>query len=684
MWEWMSSDTIDPNQTLLNSPGDNIFNFATGPMVLDRGVTQRFSMAILFGSNLNDLVLTAQTSALVLEASYRFAQPPAKPIVKAAAGDGKVTLYWDAKSEASVDPLTRKKDFEGYKVYRSRDYTFADVYTITDGYGVPFLGQPLLDGKGKKAQWDLVDSLSGFHPVEYKGRAVKYYVGDNTGLVHQFTDSTVQNGITYYYAVVAYDGGSTETGKEIAPTETSAKILKDAITGKLTYDVNTVCVTPGALPNGASGAQAGVDGAPVQVSGSATGAVKFKVMDNYSVTTKTYKLSFADSTTYSVLDSTGVTESIISKDTVFVALSNTNIQDGSFSLYDVNNNLVDQTKYFVNNSQGKIKGTSGGALANGQKYTAKYKYYPVLSSKLINNEDANPSFNGTKVYVKADTLAYDSAGSGFVKPITTNLLYTVSTTPIVTGTKVLYPADFEIRFNDLDTLADGTWAHPGDTIPSHLGNAKAVVCPFKVWNVTDNVKAVCMIYEAKNRNSGKWDLSKSVILRPQDISGTSDKRISLQITFSPIPDSLKPGPLVLPKSGDIFRIKTFKAFTAKDLYTITEQPIKYDSKAASSNLDKIYVVPNPYVAYNIAENPGRTTEKRGDRVLQFRNLPPKCTIRIYTLTGELVQTIRKDDLTSIASWDLLSNEGQRIAYGVYIYHVDSDAGQKIGRIAIIK
>ncbi len=52
MWEWLSSAVIDPNQTLLQNPGDNIFNFGTGPLSLERGESQRFSMAILFGDNL--------------------------------------------------------------------------------------------------------------------------------------------------------------------------------------------------------------------------------------------------------------------------------------------------------------------------------------------------------------------------------------------------------------------------------------------------------------------------------------------------------------------------------------------------------------------------------------------------------------------------------------------------------
>jgi hypothetical protein len=83
--------------------------------------------------------------------------------------------------------------------------------------------------------------------------------------------------------------------------------------------------------------------------------------------------------------------------------------------------------------------------------------------------------------------------------------------------------------------------------------------------------------------------------------------------------------------------------------------------------------------------PGTSATRRGEYRLQFRNLPPRCTIRIYTIVGELVQTIQKDDYNSFADWDLLTNEGHRLAYGVYIFHVDvPDVGQKIGRFAVIK
>ena len=46
--------------------------------------------------------------------------PPDVPRTRIEASDGKVDIYWSNNSEASVDPITRIKDFEGYRVYLSK------------------------------------------------------------------------------------------------------------------------------------------------------------------------------------------------------------------------------------------------------------------------------------------------------------------------------------------------------------------------------------------------------------------------------------------------------------------------------------------------------------------------------------------------------------------------------------
>jgi len=112
-----------------------------------------------------------------------------------------------------------------------------------------------------------------------------------------------------------------------------------------------------------------------------------------------------------------------------------------------------------------------------------------------------------------------------------------------------------------------------------------------------------------------------------------------------------------------------------------------DNNIAKESLDRIKVVPNPYVVTALWEPHNPYTSGRGPRLLQFINLPAKCTIRIYTVDGTLVQTLFHD--TNIRdgseSWDLMTKDNMDVAYGVYIYHVDAPGiGEHIGRMLIIK
>lgn len=122
----------------------------------------------------------------------------------------------------------------------------------------------------------------------------------------------------------------------------------------------------------------------------------------------------------------------------------------------------------------------------------------------------------------------------------------------------------------------------------------------------------------------------------------------------------------------------------------------------------VVVFPNPYrgdAAWDGAL--GR------DRYLWFANLPARCTIRIYTLAGDLVDTIPFDqngytpidirgiydptdtrnpeaDLPKLsggmAAWDLVTRKDQGVASGLYMFSViDEDTGDKqVGKFLIMK
>ncbi|UCH78765.1 MAG: hypothetical protein JSU81_02110 [Candidatus Coatesbacteria bacterium] len=100
-------------------------------------------------------------------------------------------------------------------------------------------------------------------------------------------------------------------------------------------------------------------------------------------------------------------------------------------------------------------------------------------------------------------------------------------------------------------------------------------------------------------------------------------------------------------------------------------------------LDRIRVVPNPYVGSADWEE-WTGSGARLDR-LYFMNLPPKCTIRIYTIAGDLVRTLEHHDVAYGAEpWDLTGEAGVLVASGIYVYHVDApDYGEKIGKFAVL-
>ncbi|MFW6084476.1 MAG: T9SS C-terminal target domain-containing protein, partial [Gemmatimonadota bacterium] len=72
--------------------------------------------------------------------------------------------------------------------------------------------------------------------------------------------------------------------------------------------------------------------------------------------------------------------------------------------------------------------------------------------------------------------------------------------------------------------------------------------------------------------------------------------------------------------------------------------------------------------------------------LVFVNLPPRATIRIYSLGGILVDVVDHDDQTGggRAPWDLRNRSGQLVASGVYFWHVVTPQGDEhVGKFTIV-
>ena len=103
---------------------------------------------------------------------------------------------------------------------------------------------------------------------------------------------------------------------------------------------------------------------------------------------------------------------------------------------------------------------------------------------------------------------------------------------------------------------------------------------------------------------------------------------------------------------------------------------------------KVWVEPNPYVSGDGFKIFSMTPEGIGvhNRAIDFVNVPDKSTIRIFTLDGDLVHTLKHNDpFYSRVRWDLFSRTGRAISSGLYIFSVETINGDRqVGRFVIIK
>jgi hypothetical protein len=89
------------------------------------------------------------------------------------------------------------------------------------------------------------------------------------------------------------------------------------------------------------------------------------------------------------------------------------------------------------------------------------------------------------------------------------------------------------------------------------------------------------------------------------------------------------------------------------------------------DLDVIAVVPNPYYAYSDYEHNAL------DNRIKIINLPEKCTITIYNVSGSKIKQFIKDTPLTTIEWDLKNFASVPIAGGVYYFHIKSDEGNRV-------
>ncbi len=546
---------------------------------------------------------------------YQFANAPITPTVTAIAGDNRVTLYWDDEAEKSFDRYINNiggngKDFEGYKIYRASDPAFLDAENITNGFGIKQFRTPI-------AQFDLKDGIVGFDSSGIDG--VHYYMGDDSGLQHSFVDSTVQNGFTYYYAVVSYDFGY--PAGDIIPSESPMRISLQS-DGSVKLGKNVVVVKPEAP---AAGYVAPTLGKIERVEGSTTGSIFYDIIDINKVKDgHVYYITFED--TIKAASKPGEQDTLTTK---------------SFTLVDSTDNVV-----------------------------------LIDRSTNLDPDYEQPIVDGFRLKFKnEDRVDINKNTSGWNTDQVPNYAFEKFTFLTVSGEP--RPNDYDIIFGDV-----GEDTSNAATIAGFSFAAKPV--NFKVYNRSDQ-KFIDFVFMEVDGSDGvfsaKGAFKDRIVFMEKNTAGDD----VFTWWFYLAADTT--GGYRFPQAGDTASIRLKKPFLSTDKFRFVAKSGYIDKEQAKLDLEKIKVVPNPYVASALWEPANPFSSGRGPRELHFTHLPAKCKIRIFTVNGELVKTIDHESQYNdgTASWNLLTKDNLSASYGVYIYQIDAPGiGQKIGKFAVIK
>jgi hypothetical protein len=113
-------------------------------------------------------------------------------------------------------------------------------------------------------------------------------------------------------------------------------------------------------------------------------------------------------------------------------------------------------------------------------------------------------------------------------------------------------------------------------------------------------------------------------------------------------------------------------------YTQTTEPANL-KRPPGESLKAIRVVPNPY---NIKARELQYGVGSPDRIA-FLDIPPVCTIKIFTERGDLIQTIEHTNLTGDEYWNSVTSSNQVVVSGVYIAYFETPTGEKAIRKFVI-
>ena len=675
---------------VLLAPGDRRLTMTTGPFSMALGDTQVVVLALIGALGADNL-----SSVTKLKAYDKFAQlafdnnfdlwaPPSRAVVSGFGGDGKVNIYWGhnlAAVAATEATVKRGMVFEGYNIYQLPSASA----TVSEG---------VLIGK-----FDVINGITTIlEEVEGPEIGIVLEVvaqeGTDTGIsrsllldVDHIRNRPISNDIFYYYGISAYS---------VYDTSADAPGAVQPPFNHLESGLSVVTITP-QMP--ASGTQLGADvGTTLDVThsvGASDGVVEVVVMDPKLITGHEYEVTFSEDT-----DSTSATFGEL----VWSVRDNTAakvVLTGQPQVADV---AITIDQPIVDGMQVKV---AGPALVlvdwEWEDVGEVSPLYPTYDrGRWISGADwgANALFGGfgmAGIFWFEGEQGHEGVEPGDFKTVELRFTHMISYTDTDGdgAYTALEPYTFDVSKGQKAFMYE-TWG------PGNFQSFSDI--PFQAWDVDDpaNPRQLNVVIRDREPN-GQWDIWSDdgdvfnyvwIMDSDYDASGAAFDPGQGGVDFM---DQLAgSGSGIIPayytlwgvNRGDrefLARDGILRGFPARvnletDVFTFTAPATTSSTHLAELDMDKINVFPNPYYGFHILER------SRDQKWVKFNHLPPRVTIRIFSLGGVMVRVLSKHDANQYLEWDLKNQAGFPVASGIYIAQVDAtDLGKtKILKLAIVQ
>lgn len=152
---------------------------------------------------------------------YILPAPPSPPEIKVVPTENRIDVYWTRNSEESIDPISNRMDFEGFRIYKTQ--VGFDVKDVVD-IAAELNKVSEYDKAGNSLFFETgFQSIALTDPVTFEGDDKEYY--------YRYTFDNIQNGWQHAISVTAFDEGEQVNNLESLESSPLAN-LKRVFAGK--------------------------------------------------------------------------------------------------------------------------------------------------------------------------------------------------------------------------------------------------------------------------------------------------------------------------------------------------------------------------------------------------------------------------------------------------------------------